>query len=374
MKTGFDPTAPDLHLGHTVLFQKMRDFQDLGHQVVLLVGDFTARIGDPTGRSATRPPLSLQEIEENARTYTEQAFLILHRQKTQVVFNSAWLAPLTAETMIRLSAITTVARMIEREDFAKRYAAGAPIGLHEFLYPLLQGYDSVALKADVELGGMDQKFNLLMGREIQRQFGQAPQAVILMPLLQGLDGVQKMSKSLGNAIGITEPPEEMFAKIMSISDDLMWRWIEVLIGMEEKERFMKEAALGRNPKEIKEELASLLVGRFHGKDAASHAWERFNRIHKAREVPEEMETVCLFASKEGLPLAVALRDAGLARSTSEASRLILQKGVRLDGEVAQEGQRLFPGQELVAQVGRRRFARIVVQKTENASSPPPLGG
>ena len=361
IKAGFDPTAPDLHLGHTVLINKLRQFQDLGHEVLFLIGDFTGMIGDPTGKSATRPPLTRDEVLENARSYEQQIFKILDPEKTLVVFNSSWMNEMDAADLIQLAARHTVARMLEREDFDKRYRSGQPIAIHEFLYPLIQGYDSVALKADVELGGTDQKFNLLVGRELQRQYGQPQQVVLMMPILEGLDGVQKMSKSLGNYVGIDEPPGEMFGKLMSISDELMWRYFELLSfrPMTEIEALRRAVAEGRNPRDVKFELAREIVARFHDVVAAERAQAEFVARFQKGVLPEELPEVRLEAPEEGLPLPNLLKSAGLVSSTSEGLRMIRQGAVRLDGErVSDTGRSLPPGTEVVVQVGKRRFARV----------------
>jgi tyrosyl-tRNA synthetase len=363
IKAGFDPTAPDLHLGHTVLINKLRQFQDLGHEVVFLIGDFTGMIGDPTGKSATRPPLTRDEVIENARTYEEQIFKILDPAKTLVMFNSSWMGELDAAGLIQLAAKHTVARMLERDDFSKRYRSGQPIAIHEFLYPLVQGYDSVAIKADVELGGTDQKFNLLVGRQLQEAFGQEPQVVITMPILEGLDGVQKMSKSLGNYIGITDPPEEMFGKIMSVSDDLMWRYFELLSfrPMAEIEGLREKVAGGANPRDVKFELGQELVARFHSATEAQKARQNFIDRFQKGAMPDEMPE-CLLSAPDGMPIANALKAAGLVSSTSEAMRMIKQGAVRIDGERLEDrALQLEKGSDVVCQVGKRRFARIRVQ-------------
>ena len=363
VKAGFDPTAPDLHLGHTVLINKLRQFQDLGHEVMFLIGDFTGMIGDPTGKSATRPPLTRDQVLENAKSYEEQIYKILDPGRTLVLFNSSWMGQMSAADLIQLAAKHTVARMLERDDFSKRYRSGQAIAIHEFLYPLIQGYDSVAMKADVELGGTDQKFNLLVGRQLQEAYGQEPQVVITMPILEGLDGVQKMSKSLGNYIGITEPPDEMFGKVMSISDELMWRWFELLSfrPMAEIEAFRRQVEAGANPRDIKFLLAEEIVSRFHDAKAAQRARENFiNRFRKGA-MPDEMPEVELRADEQGLPIANALKEAGLVSSTSEGLRMIRQGAVRLDGErVEDRNLRLPAGTEAVLQVGKRRFARVKV--------------
>ncbi|MDR0529451.1 MAG: tyrosine--tRNA ligase [Zoogloeaceae bacterium] len=365
VKAGFDPTAPDLHLGHTVLLNKLRHFQELGHEVFFLIGDFTGMIGDPSGKNATRPPLSREQIQENARTYQEQVFKILDAEKTRVVLNSAWFDTLGAAGMIRLAARHTVARMLERDDFAKRYGKGQPIAIHEFLYPLCQGYDSVALKADVELGGTDQKFNLLVGRELQKHEGLSPQCVLTMPLLVGLDGVNKMSKSLGNYVGIDEPPEEMFGKLMSISDTLMWRYYELLSFRSEAElaALRRSVEEGANPRGVKAALARELVARFHGQTASARAEETFAARFREGQIPDDLPEIALAAEgADGLSVAQALKQAGLVPSTSEAIRLIRQGGVKADGEKITEPQGRLPVGEksVILQIGKRRFARIRV--------------
>ena len=363
VKAGFDPTAPDLHLGHTVLINKLRQLQDLGHHVLFLIGDFTGMIGDPSGKNATRPPLSREEVAQNAGTYTDQVFRILDREKTEVVFNSAWMDKFSAADMIRLAATHTVARMLERDDFSKRYRGSQPIAIHEFLYPLVQGYDSVALKADLELGGTDQKFNLLMGRELQKHFGQPPQVILTMPLLEGLDGVNKMSKSLGNYVGINEPPNEIFGKLMSISDELMWRYIELLSfespqKINEKKRAIEQ---GGNPRDVKFDFAKEIVTRFHGLQAAEDAAADFEARFKRDELPGNIPEVSLKSEGGGLTLPRLLKQAGLAASTSEALRLIEQGGVRIDGEKAVNKSLTFgPGKRFVVQVGKRKYARVTI--------------
>jgi tyrosyl-tRNA synthetase len=364
IKEGFDPTRPDLHLGHTVQFNKLRQLQDLGHRVVFLIGDFTSLIGDPTGRNVTRPALSADEIAINAKTYTDQAFLILDRDKTEVAFNSKWLAALGADGMIRLAAKYTVARMLERDDFAKRYAAEQPIAIHEFLYPLAQGYDSVALKADVELGGTDQKFNLLVGRELQRHFGQEPQCILTLPLLEGLDGVNKMSKSLDNYVGITEPPAQMFGKLMSISDTLMWRYYELvsLRSTDEIDALRRECDAGRNPRDAKALLASEIVARFHSRSAAEAAREEFDARFRQGALPSDIRDVTLHANGAGLPIAQLAKQAGVVDSTSEALRLIAQRGLRLDGDVIEDKSLVVAsGSTVIVQAGKRKFARVTVR-------------
>ncbi len=363
IKEGFDPTRPDLHLGHTVQFNKLRQLQDLGHHVIFLVGDFTGMIGDPTGRNLTRPPLTADELAANAKTYTDQVFLILDRDQTEVAFNSKWLAALGADGIVRLAAKYTVARMLERDDFAKRYREGQPIAVHEFLYPLAQGYDSVALKADVELGGTDQKFNLLVGRELQRHYGQEPQCILTLPLLEGLDGVNKMSKSLDNYVGITEPPQEMFGKLMSISDELMWRYYELLSfrPQEELAALKRACAEGRNPRDAKVMLAQEIVARFHSKQAADAALAEFDARFRDGALPESMAEVTLRTNGAGLPIAQLAKQAGIVDSTSEALRLIAQRGLRLDGEVvADKGLLIAAGTTVVVQAGKRKFARVAV--------------
>jgi tyrosyl-tRNA synthetase len=367
VKAGFDPTAPDLHLGHTVLINKMRAFQEYGHDVVFLIGDFTGMIGDPSGRNATRPPLSPAEIAANARTYESQIFKILDPERTRVEFNSTWMSKIDAAGLIRIAAQHTVARMLERDDFAKRYASGQPIAIHELLYPLVQGYDSVALSADVELGGTDQKFNLLVGRQLQQHFGQEPQVILTMPLLEGLDGVQKMSKSLGNYVGIAEPADDMFGKIMSISDDLMWRWFELLSfrPLAEVERLRQAVREGRNPRDVKFELAEEIVARFHGAAAAENARREFVARFSQGALPSEIEEVTLAAPSGGLGLARLLKDAGLAASNSEAMRLIGQGAVRIDGQrVLDRGREIAPGSNSIYQVGKRRIKRVRVAAEE----------
>jgi len=361
IKEGFDPTRPDLHLGHTVQFNKLRQLQELGHHVVFLIGDFTGMIGDPTGRNVTRPPLSREELEANAKTYTDQAFLILDREKTEVAFNSKWLLPLGADGIIKLAARYTVARMLERDDFAKRYQSGQPIAIHEFLYPLAQGYDSVALRADVELGGTDQKFNLLVGRELQRHYGQEPQCILTLPLLEGLDGVNKMSKSLDNYVGITEPPGEIFGKLMSISDELMWRYYELLSfrPAEDVAKLKRECADGRNPRDAKVALAQEIVARFHSQGAAEKALSDFEARFRQGALPETMPEVVVQTNGAGLPIAQLAKQAGIVESTSEALRLIAQKGMKIDGDViADKALVVSAGRTIVLQAGKRKFARV----------------
>jgi len=364
VKTGFDPTAPDLHLGHTVLINKMRQFQELGHEVIFLIGDFTGMIGDPSGKNATRPPLSPQEIKANAETYQEQIFKILDANKTRIEFNSSWMGKMDAAGLVRLASHHTVARMLERDDFSKRYAGGQPISIHEFLYPIVQGYDSVALKADVELGGTDQKFNLLVGRQLQQDFGQEPQVVLTMPLLEGLDGVQKMSKSLGNYVGITDAPGEMFGKIMSISDDLMWRYFELLSfrPLSEIAKLRADADQGMNPRDVKFELAAEIVTRFHSASAARAAQDEFIARFQQGSMPEEMPEMTVVCDGGELGIAHLLKEAGLVASTSEAFRMIAQGAVRIDGvRVDDRALSLRAGSTAVYQVGKRKFSRISLQ-------------
>jgi tyrosyl-tRNA synthetase len=363
VKAGFDPTAPDLHLGHTVLLNKMRQLQDLGHQAVFLIGDFTGMIGDPTGKNTTRPPLTAEQVEENARTYQAQVFKILDPEKTEVEFNSRWMGGMSSADMIKLAATHTVARMLERDDFSKRYAANQPIAIHEFLYPLIQGYDSVALQADLELGGTDQKFNLLMGRELQKHFKQPPQCILTMPLLEGLEGVNKMSKSMGNYVGITEPPNEQFGKLMSVSDTLMWRYIELLSfePLSVIRQWRREVEGGRNPRDIKVGFAQEIVARFHDRDAAEAALADFEARFRQGALPEDMPEIQLEVSEAGLPITQLLKAAGLVPSTSEAMRSIAGGGVKLDGaKVENKGLVLEKGVTVVAQVGKRRFARVTL--------------
>jgi len=363
VKLGLDPTAPDLHLGHTVVINKLRHFQELGHQVQFLIGDFTGMIGDPSGKNQTRPPLSRDEIEANAQTYRKQVFKILDPEKTQILFNSAWSDKLGAEGMIRLAARYTVARLLERDDFAKRFKSNRPIAVHELLYPLMQGYDSVAMKSDVELGGTDQKFNLLVGRELQKDFGQEPQCVLTMPLLEGLDGREKMSKSLGNYVGIAEPPREIFGKLMSVSDELMWRYIE-LLSFEPAPGVRKwrgEVALGRNPREIKVLFAKEIVARFHGGKAALDAEAQFEQRFRHGRLPEDMQEFTFKAPEAGLAVTRILKLAGFVPSVSEANRLIEQGGVKIDGERASDrGLKLPAGRSFVLQAGKRKVARIKI--------------
>lgn len=361
IKAGFDPTAPDLHLGHTVLLNKLRQFQLAGHDVVFLIGDFTGRIGDPTGKNATRKPLTEADVAANAATYKEQIFKVLDRDKTKIEFNSSWMGAMSASDMIQLAAKTTVARMLERDDFNKRYKSGQSIAIHEFLYPLVQGYDSVALCSDVELGGTDQKFNLLMGRQLQESAGQPPQVVITMPILEGLDGVQKMSKSLNNYIGINEPPSEMFGKIMSISDDLMWRWFELLSfrPLNDLELLKRSMAAGQNPRDIKFELGVELVDRFHGAGEGEVAKAAFVARFQQGQLPDEIPNCEVSLESDQAPIAYVLREAGLVASTGEAMRMIKQGAVKMDGVKLNDPQlRVNKGASLLLQVGKRRIARV----------------
>ncbi len=363
IKAGFDPTAPDLHLGHTVLINKLRQFQDLGHEILFLIGDFTGMIGDPTGKSATRPPLTQEDVEKNSETYQQQIFKILDKDKTKVVFNSAWMSKMSGVDMIKLAASSTVARMLERDDFSKRYKGGQSIAIHEFLYPLIQGYDSVIMKADVELGGTDQKFNLLMGRQLQEQHGQKPQCVLTMPILEGLDGVQKMSKSLNNYIGFADAPKDMFGKIMSISDDLMWRYFELLSfrPMSEIESFKQEMEDGKNPRDIKFLLAEEIIARFHGEAEATAAREGFIAQFAKNRVPDDIPELNFDAPEDGYPIANLLKDAGLCGSTSDAMRMIQQGAAKIDGEkIADKSVKILKGTEAVFQVGKRKFARLTM--------------
>ncbi|MDG1445395.1 MAG: tyrosine--tRNA ligase [Methylophilaceae bacterium] len=362
VKAGFDPTAPDLHLGHTVLINKLRQLQDLGHQVLFLIGDFTGMIGDPTGKSTTRPPLTPAQVQENAKSYAEQVFKVLDKEKTEIVFNSHWLTDIGAAGMLKLASSLTVARMLERDDFSKRFKSNQPIAIHEFMYPLLQGYDSVALEADLELGGTDQKFNLLMGRELQKQAGQSAQCVLTMPLLEGLDGVNKMSKSLGNYIGINEAPEIIFAKIMSVSDDLMWRYIELLSfeSLETVAQWKLAVEVGENPRNIKVRFAQEIVTRFHSQAAAEKALSDFQTRAKGG-IPDEVPEISVKIEEQSIGIAQLLKIAGLVESTSEAMRAIQQGGVKIDSvKVEDKGLQIHKGSSLVAQVGKRKFAKIIV--------------
>jgi len=365
IKAGFDPTAPDLHLGHTVLINKLRQFQELGHEVLFLIGDFTGMIGDPTGKSVTRPPLTRDEVIENARTYEAQIYKILDPEKTLVMFNSSWMGEMKAADLIQLAAKYTVARMLERDDFSRRYKSGQPIAIHEFLYPLVQGYDSVAMRADVELGGTDQKFNLLVGRELQKIYGQTPQVVLTMPLLEGLDGVNKMSKSLGNYIGINEPPDEMFGKLMSISDTLMWRYLDLLSfeSTATLNAWRDEIKQGANPRDVKFRLGKEIVSRFHGPQAGEAALAGFVARFQQGAMPDEVPEVRIAAPQGTLGLPQVLKEAGLTASTSEAIRLIKQGGVRMDGgKLDNPGLVITSGETRIFQVGKRKFARVTLEK------------
>jgi tyrosyl-tRNA synthetase len=363
IKAGFDPTAPDLHLGHTVLLNKMRQLQELGHHALFLIGDFTGMIGDPTGKNATRPPLSREQVLENAQSYREQVFKVLDPEKTEIVFNSTWMDKFSAVDLIKLAATHTVAQMLERDDFGKRYRSNQPIAIHEFIYPLVQGYDSVALKADMELGGTDQKFNLLMGRELQKHYGQPAQCVLTMPLLEGLDGVNKMSKSLGNYIGITESPQEMFGKLMSVSDELMWRYLELLSfePMSTITQWKAETDAGRNPRDIKVLLAQELVARFHSRKAAEDALMEFEARFKKGVLPDDMSEVAVASTNGVIGIAQLLKQAGLVESTSDALRMIQAGAVKLDGaRIDDKALQLKAGTVVVAQVGKRKFGRVTV--------------
>ena len=364
IKAGFDPTAPDLHLGHTVLLTKMRQFQDLGHEVIFLIGDFTGRIGDPTGKNVTRKPLTAEQVAENAQTYRQQVFKILDPEKTRAVLNSEWMADKSMGYLIQLAAHSTVARMLEREDFSKRYKSGQPIAIHEFLYPLLQGYDSVALEADIELGGTDQRFNLLVGRELQKAYGQSQQAVMTMPLLEGLDGVNKMSKSLGNYIGISESAQEIFGKVMSVSDDLMWRYYELLSfrTLPEINELRQAVAAGKNPRDVKVELAKELAARYHSAADAEQAYEAFVQQFQRGQMPDDMPEVSVMATEGDVLIGHVLKEAGLVESTSDAFRMIRQGAVRVDGEKVMDKTVGFSaGDSKIFQVGKRRFAKVNIQ-------------
>lgn len=364
IKAGFDPTAPDLHLGHTVLINKLRQFQDLGHEVLFLIGDFTGMIGDPTGKNTTRPPLTRDDVIENARTYESQIYKILEPEKTLVMFNSSWMGEMQASDLIQLAAKQTVARMLERDDFHKRYTGGQPIAIHEFLYPLIQGYDSVAMKADVELGGTDQKFNMLVGRELQKHYEQKPQVVLTMPILEGLDGVQKMSKSLNNYIGINEASDDMFGKIMSVSDELMWRYFELLSfrPMQEIEKFKNDVEAGTNPRDIKFLLAEEIITRFHDAASATKAQENFIARFQKGAIPDEMPEIELAAKDGDYAIANLLKDAALTSSTSESMRMIKQGAVKIDGERVKDNKlQIKQGTTQVCQVGKRKFARVTVK-------------
>ena len=363
IKLGMDPTAPDLHIGHTVVINKLRQFQDLGHHVQFLIGDFTGMIGDPTGKNATRPPLSREQIAANASTYKAQVFKILDPERTEILFNSEWCDKLGSAGMIRIASTYTVARMLERDDFSKRYQGNQPIAIHEFLYPLMQGYDSVAMKSDVELGGTDQKFNLLVGRELQKHHGQPAQCILTMPLLEGLDGVNKMSKSMGNYIGITEAPTDMFGKLMSVSDELMWRYLNLLSfeSLETIAGWKAEVQAGRNPRDIKVLLAKEIITRFHSRADADRAEADFDARFRQGALPEDIPDVVLPSGGKPVPIAQVLKAAGLNASTSEALRMIEQGGIRMDGErVSDKALQLAPGTTVVLQVGKRKFARVTV--------------
>jgi len=363
IKAGFDPTAPDIHLGHTVLLNKLRHFQELGHEAVFLIGDFTGTIGDPTGRNVTRKSLTADDVIANAASYEEQIYKILDPEKTTVMFNSSWMNKLLPSELITLASKYTVARMLERDDFSKRYKNGHPIAIHEFLYPLVQGYDSVAMKADVELGGTDQKFNLLVGRDLQKTYGQQPQVVITMPILEGTDGVQKMSKSLDNYIGVAEQPADMFGKLMSISDDLMWRYFELLSfePLSTMQAWKDEITAGANPRDIKVRLAKEIVARFHDQAAADDAWDTFRARFQRNEIPDDMPEASLVAGTDGLRIPNVLKAAGLTASTSDAMRMLKQGAVRIDGQrIEDKGLVLMAGGPLVVQVGKRRFARVTL--------------
>ena len=363
IKAGFDPTAPDLHLGHTVLLNKMRQLQELGHHALFLIGDFTGMIGDPTGKNTTRPPLSREQVLENAQSYREQVFKVLDPEKTEIVFNSTWMDKFSAVDLIKLASTHTVAQMLERDDFDKRYKSNLPIAIHEFIYPLVQGYDSVALKADMELGGTDQKFNLLMGRELQKHFGQPSQCVLTMPLLEGLDGVNKMSKSLGNYVGITESAQEMFGKLMSVSDDLMWRYLELLSSesMNTISTWRRETEQGRNPRDIKVLLAQEMVTRFHSNTAAEQALREFEARFKQGVLPEDMPEIGVASTSGVIGVAQLLKQAGLVESTSEALRMIQAGAVKLDGaRIDDKALQLKAGAVVIAQVGKRKFGRVTV--------------
>ncbi|MGE4532637.1 tyrosine--tRNA ligase [Halomonas sp.] len=364
IKAGFDPTAPDLHLGHSVLLTKMRQFQDLGHEVVFLIGDFTGRIGDPTGKNVTRKPLTEEEVKANAQTYKEQVFKILDPEKTEVRFNSEWFTAMSAADMIELAGQSTVARMLERDDFEKRYRGGQSISIHEFLYPLVQGYDSVALEADVELGGTDQKFNLLMGREIQKHFGQTPQVVITMPLLEGLDGVQKMSKSLGNYVGVDETPGAMFNKLVSMPDSLMWRYFELLSlkPNEEIEALKRDVEQGANPRDIKMALARELIGRYHGEEAAANAHRSAGNQLAEGELPEDLPEVEVdFEGSDQAPIAAVLNRSGLTKNSAQAKDMLGNGRVKVDGEVVERDHMLSTGGSYVIQAGKKRYARVILK-------------
>ncbi len=363
VKAGFDPTAPDLHLGHTVLLNKLRQLQDMGHHILFLIGDFTGMIGDPTGKNSTRPPLTREEVVQNAKSYTSQVFKILRSDQTEVVFNSTWMDKLNAADLIKLSATHTVARMLERDDFNKRYRNNQPIALHEFLYPLIQGYDSVALKADIELGGTDQKFNLLMGRELQKHFGQQPQCILTMPLLEGLDGINKMSKSLNNYVGITDSANDIFGKLMSVSDTLMWRYIELLSfeSLDTIHNWKQEVKQGRNPREIKVLFAQEIVDRFYTKADAEKALIDFETRFKKGAIPDDIPEKLLQINETNIPIAQLLKQAGLTSSSSEALRMIEQGGVKLNGnKIVDKSIHLAVGETVIVQVGKRKFAKVTI--------------
>ncbi len=365
IKAGFDPTAPDLHLGHAVLLHKMRQLQDMGHHVLFLIGDFTGMIGDPSGKNATRPPLTREQVVENAKSYTDQVFKILKQAQTEVVFNSTWMDKMNAADLIKLAATHTVARMLERDDFDKRYRSNQAIAIHEFLYPLIQGYDSVALKADIELGGTDQKFNLLMGRELQKHFGQSPQCILTMPLLEGLDGINKMSKSLNNYVGITESPKEIFGKLMSVSDELMWRYIE-LLSFESSttiQQWKQTVEEGRNPRDIKVKFAQEMVARFHSTHDADNALTDFEARFKRGALPDDIPETIIQTQENALPLTQLLKQTGLTTSTSEAIRLIKQGGIKLDNEkIEDKAVQITQGETVIIQVGKRKFAKVTITK------------
>jgi tyrosyl-tRNA synthetase len=368
VKAGFDPTAPDLHLGHTVLLNKLRQLQDMGHQILFLIGDFTGMIGDPTGKNATRPPLTREQVSENAKSYTDQVFKILQPEKTEVVFNSTWMDKLNAADMIKLAATHTVARMLERDDFSKRYRNNQAIAIHEFLYPLIQGYDSVAIKADLELGGTDQKFNLLMGRELQKTFGQPQQCILTMPLLEGLDGVNKMSKSMNNYVGIAESPKEIFGKLMSVSDQLMWRYFELLSfeSLQTIQKWREEVEAGRNPRDVKVKLAQEIVARFHSQRDAEEALADFEARFRHGVLPDEIPEKLVQIVDNDIALAQLLKQTGLTASTSEALRMIEQGAVKLDGQKAEDKSlRIKRGESVVIQVGKRKYAKAVICPERN---------
>ena len=367
VKAGFDPTAPDLHLGHTVLINKLRHFQELGHEILFLIGDFTGMIGDPTGRNMVRPSLGQEEILANAQTYKQQIYKILQPAKTQIMFNSTWMANLGARDIINIASKHTVARMLERDDFSKRYRSGQPIAIHEFLYPLVQGYDSVVMQADIELGGTDQKFNLLVGRELQRDYGQPPQTILTMPILEGLDGTQKMSKSLNNYIGINDPADEMFGKLMSISDDLMWRYFDLLSfrSTEEITNFKRATLAGANPRDIKFELALEIVGRFHSSALAKKAQENFKSRVQRGELPDEIPETVIHVKESSLAIGYVLKQSGLTDSTSEALRMIAQGAVKIDGEkISDRNMTLGVEKTYILQVGKRKFMRVMLRHAD----------